>query len=150
MSSLALASVGGSAIVSASTSGNDASDSLVKKIAVKFNLNESDVASVFDEERSAREAEMKTKTEERLSQAVADGKITEEQKQKIIAKLDEMKSEREANKDSMKDKTDEERKAEMDAKKTELEKWASDNGISTEYLRPEGGHHGPGGFGPRD
>ncbi len=51
----------------------------------------------------------------------------------------------------MKDKTPEERRAAMEVKRTELEKWAKDNGIPIEYLRPGGGHHGPGGpgMGPR-
>lgn len=148
-SSLAFASVTGVGLTSAATSGSDGSSGLIDKIATKFNLNKDEVKAVFEEERTAREAEMKAKMEERLSKAVTDGKITEEQKQKIITKLAELKSEREANKDSMKDKTDEERKAAMEAKKSEIEKWASDNGIPVEYLRIGGGHGGPGGPRPR-
>ncbi len=46
----------------------------------------------------------------------------------------------------MKDKTDEERKSAMEAKRTELEQWAKDNNIPMQYLRGSGG---PGGHGMR-
>lgn len=83
---------------------------------------------------------------DRLAQAVKDGKLTQDQADKITAKLKELKTQREAERDSMKDKTDEERKTAMEAKKTELEKWAKDNNIPLEYLRSLGG---PGGHGLR-
>ncbi len=47
--------------------------------------NESDVKAVFDEARAEHQTEMKTKMDERLSQAVSAGKITEEQKQAALA-----------------------------------------------------------------
>ena len=135
----------GAGVASAATTTTD-KDTIVSKIAQKFNLSQEDVQKVFDEERSARQAEMQVKNEERLAQAVTDKKITEEQKQKIIAKQAELQKEREANKDTMKDKTEAERKTAMEQKRTELEKWATENGIPKEYLRMGGGHgHG----GPR-
>lgn len=166
-SGIALAGITGSGMVSAASdtsstgsaaNGSGGISSLVDKLASKFNLNKSEVQAVFDEDRSAREAERQQQVEERLTQAVTDGKITEEQKTKILAKLKEIKADMEANRDTMKDKTAEERKAEMDTKRTELETWANDNGIPVEYLRlgmgGPGGHGGPGGpgmeGGPRD
>src|SRR3989338_237342 len=65
---------------------------MVQKIAERFGLNQDDVQKVFDEEHQARKAEMETKFNERLSQLVADGKLTEEQKQAIIAKRAELES----------------------------------------------------------
>jgi hypothetical protein len=50
----------------------------------------------------------------------------------------------------MSTKTDDERKAAMQAERTSLEQWAKDNGISTDYLRyVVGGPHGMGMHGPR-
>jgi hypothetical protein len=96
-----------------------------------------------EEKHEARHAEHKQQMEERLTQAVKDGKITEEQKSKILAKHQEIADKREAERDAMKDKTREERKAAMDANREELKKWASDNGIDEKYLMGFGrGHHG--------
>lgn len=154
-SSLAIAGLTGSGLVSAATSTSSSSDpasSLIDKLASKFNLNKDEVKAVFDEDRTAREAEHQKQVEDELSQAVTDGKLTSDQRDKILAKIKENKADMEANRDSMKDKTDAERKAAMDAKRTELETWAKNNNIPTEYLRllGPGGHHGPGGPGGSD
>src|SRR5688500_3501198 len=61
--------------------------SLITKIAQKFNLNEADVKAVFEEEKTARHAAMKAQMEEKLNQAIKDGKITEVQKQAILEKF---------------------------------------------------------------
>jgi hypothetical protein len=151
VSSVALASLTGAGLVSAATpsTSTDGPTSLIEKIATKFNLNKDEVKAVFEEERTAHQAERQKANEDRLSQAVTDGKITEDQKAKILAKQAELKSEREANRDSLKDKTEAERKAAREAKRTELEAWAKTNDVPTEYLRM-GGHGGPGGpGGPR-
>lgn len=145
VSSVAFASLAGAGAVSAATNtpATDGPTALIDKIAQKFNLNRDEVKAVFDEEHQTREAEHEKKVEERLNQAVTDGKITSEQKDKIIAKLDELRSTREANREAMKDKTDEERKAAMKSERAALEKWATDNGVPMEYLRMGGMRGGP-------
>jgi hypothetical protein len=123
--------------------------SIVDKIASKFNLNKADVQKVFDEERATREAEREQDAKDELAALVKAGTLTQAQADKITAKRTEIKADMEANRDAMKDKTEAERKATMDAKKAELDKWASDNGIDAKYLMPgHGKGHGPGG--PRD
>lgn len=136
--------------VQAATSNSTKQDSIVDKISQKFNLNKDDVQKVFDEDRAAHETERQAKLEEKLSQAVKDGKITEDQKSKIIAKIAEIKADMETHKDTMKDKTAEERKALMEQKRTEIEAWAEENNIPLEYLMVmhfKGGGPGPGGHG---
>lgn len=140
-----VASMVGSGLANAAT--GTAGTSLVDKIASTFNLNKADVQKVFDQNRSDREAQQQAKVEADLSQAVTDGKITADQKAKILAKRSELQAQRDADKASMQTKTDAERKAAMDAKRAEMQKWASDNGISTEYLRYVAGGHGRGGPG---
>lgn len=137
--------VGSQAVLAASDSTG--STSLVDKIAQKFNLNKADVQAVFDENRAEHEADRQAKVETKLNQAVTDGKLTAEQKDKILAKRKELQDARQADMDAMKDKTPEERRAVHEAKRTELEQWAKDNNIPTEYLRFVAGHpgHGPGG-----
>jgi Trk K+ transport system NAD-binding subunit len=147
VTSISAAGLVGNNMVSAATTTDD-NNSLVTKIAQKFNLKTEDVQAVFDADKQEKNTERQANLEKELSQLVTDGKLTAEQKDKIIAKQKELQANRETNKDTMKDKTEAERKSAMGAKKAELEKWASDNGIPTEYLRfVTGGHggHGPGG-----
>jgi Skp family chaperone for outer membrane proteins len=140
------ASVIGTGLASAAT-GSTNSDSLVDKIAQKFKLNKSDVQAVFDQNKADHQAQHQADLKASLDQAVKDGKITSQQEAKILDKLKELKAQHEADHQTMENKTPEERKAAMDAKKTEIEQWAKDNGISPDilkYLRPGGhGHHGP-------
>lgn len=146
---MAMASIAGVSAAT-STSTTDPQDSLVSKIASKFNLNKDQVKAVFDEDRTAREAEHEKEVTAKLDELVKAGTITSAQKDAIVAKQAEMKKDMEANRDSMKDKTDAERKAAMDQKKADLDKWASDNGISTDVLKQVmmAGHGGRMGGGP--
>ncbi len=120
--------------------------SLVSAIATKFNLDKTQVQEVFDAQREAMEKEREEKVQTELKQLVTDGKLTQAQADAITAKRTELETQREANKDSMKDLSSDERKAKMDEQKTALEAWAKEQGISTEYLRYVMGH-GPGGHG---
>lgn len=145
---LGVAGIAGTSLVSAETASTG-SDSLANKIAQKFNLNKDEVQAVFDEDRQAKEAERSAKIEKELSDAVSNGKLTSEQKDKILAKAKELKSQRDTERDSMKNKTEAERRTAMETKRTELEQWAKDNNIPTDYLKYVMGHggHGPGGPG---
>lgn len=137
VSSIALTGLAGISAVSAAstTSSTDGPTSLIEKLATKFNLNKDEVKAVFDEQRTEREATRQAKFEEHLTQAVKDGKLTEDQKAKIIAKATELKTAREAKKEEMKDKTPEERRAAKEANRATLEQWAKDNNIPLEYLQ---------------
>lgn len=129
---------------------NRGSDNLVKKIAQKFNISQDDVQKVFDEERSAHQAEREKKAGERLQKLVDDGTITAEQKTAIEAKMKELKAEHEANKGTMKDLSEDERKAKMEEKRSALETWAQEQGLDLSKLKgvfggPGGGHGHRGG-----
>lgn len=139
----------GAATVSAQTVDDSGYPSIVTKIAEKFNLNQAEVKAVFDEEREVHHADMQQKMEDRLTEAVKAGELTEAQKQAILTKQEEMQTEREANFEAMKNMTKEERQAAMEAKRTELQTWAESQGIDIKYLMmfDRGGHGGPGGFG---
>lgn len=100
---------------------------LVSRIAQKFNLKESDVEAVFTAVRDERQAEMKIQKDEKLSQAVSDGVITEAQKTALITKMDKNHNERAKNRE-------------------EMQKWISDQRIDETKLR---GYLGFGGMGRR-
>ncbi len=151
VTSISLASIAGVGVASAA-SNDTGESSLVNKIATKFNLNKDEVKAVFDADRTDHEAEHQKKVEEDLTQAVKDGKLTETQKSLILAKQKEVKAAMESDRDTMKDKSDTERKAAMEQKRTDLEAWAKQNSIPTEYLRyimmhGHMGHGGPAGPG---
>lgn len=143
---LALAIITAAVTTSSFVSAQDTTgaNSLVAAIAQKFNLNQNDVQAVFDEERNKSEAQMKTQMEAKLTQAVTDGKITEAQKQAIIAKMAEMKNNR-PDKEEFQNLTKEQRKARMDEKKAEMDTWLSQNGLTREVFQQvmgafKGGH----------
>jgi hypothetical protein len=124
-------------------------NSLVEKIATKFNLNKDDVQKVFDEEHESRQAEMQTKMQERLSALVSQGKITETQKALILNKQKEIQEKRQQERETWQNLTPEERKSQMESRRSEMETWAKTNGVSIEFLQPKGmmgegrGMHGP-------
>jgi hypothetical protein len=108
---------------------NPMHESLITRIAQKFNLKESDVEAVFEAVRDERQEEMKQERQEKLSQAVNDGIITEAQKVTLLAKMDEHIGERRTN-------------------RTEMQNWYKSEGIDEtklrEYMRPEGKGMGEG------
>jgi len=124
--------------VSAQDSGNY--PSIVQKIAEKFNLNESEVKAVFDEDRDERHAEMQAKWVERLDDLVNDGKITVEQKQAILDKHEEMQSKME----ELQDLSPEERKQKMLEFRDQLKDWADEQGIDLPLIGPLTGGFGHG------
>ena len=133
-------------------------DNLVDKISQRFNVDKNEVQKVFDEERESRQADRQKGYEEMLNQAVKDGKLTQGQKEKVLAKHNELKQEMEQNREEMKGKSEtereqlrEQRHEEMDKKRAEIEQWEKDNGIPAGYLMPHKGEgHGMrGGHGPR-
>lgn len=105
---------------------------IVQKLVTKFGLQENEVRALFDEERQERGTQMKAKFEERLTQLVSDGKITEAQKQLIISKHQELQAQRGT-----------EQTATHEEKRAELEAWAKDNGIDVQYLMFGKGGPGP-------
>lgn len=118
----------------AQSSVQDPHASIIQKLVHKFNLNEDEVKAVFEEERVAMQTKMQAQFEEKLNQAVTDGKLTEEQKKLILAKHEELKQQRETMMKEMKNLTDEERRAKMEEHRASLEAWAEENDIDMEYL----------------
>lgn len=140
--------------------------SVVERLSQRFNLKSDEVEQVFEEERTERQQERRQQQEEKLNQLVADGKITEDQKQLILSKCEEQQAEQEGNRGekrgTMKNLTNEERQAEMKARQSErdshrqeMENWLKENGIDTTLLSElglggfQGGTHGGGHGGMR-
>jgi hypothetical protein len=109
-------------------------ETIVQKIASKFNLKVEDVQAVFDQERAARQAEMEQRYEQKLSELVTAGKISDAQKQLLIAKHKELEVNRQSQMSSWRSMTVDERKTAMEKQKSDLESWAKANGIDSTYL----------------
>ncbi|KKS17613.1 MAG: hypothetical protein UU77_C0018G0024 [candidate division WWE3 bacterium GW2011_GWC1_41_7] len=119
---------------------------LVQRLAEHFNLNENEVDEVIAEVREERHQEMMSTYSEKLDEVVEEGKLTAEQKDKILAKIEEMKDEHLG----FTGLTQEERRQKMEEHRAELEQWAEENGIDESYLfgYMGGFRHGMGGKGP--
>jgi hypothetical protein len=120
---------GGSYVMAGDT--NRMHDSLITKIAQKFNLKEADVEAVFESVRDERQEEMKANRQEKLYQAVKDGVISEAQKQSLLLKMEEHFGEGRVSASSSRDKN-----------RSEMQNWFKAQGIDEtklrEYMRPVG------------
>lgn len=112
-----------SSAVYAQSQGNDRGlNTIVQKIAKKFNLKESDVKAVFEQERLERQKEKTKSFETYLSGLVAKGELTNDQKTLILEKRQELLKNRSQNKEN------------WQTKKKEIQDWAKQNNIPLKYM----------------
>lgn len=119
--------VGGVAFAQTSQGGNNG---LAQAIASKFNLNKDDVQKVIDQQHQDM-------MKQHLDKLVKAGKITQDQEDKIIAKLLEMKPKIEAAR-ALPDPAA--RKKALEALQAEMQQWEKDNNIPKGVLGPVRGH----------
>ena len=81
-----------------------------------------------EQERGQRGEQMQVRQEEKLNQAVSNGVLSEDQKQALETKHEEMRQERDANRE---------------AHKAEMDQWFQDNGIDHEAMMEYMGGPGP-------
>lgn len=142
----------GNAYAQDTTARSNIFSTLVEKIAATFKLDKAKVQEVVTQvetdHRTERQAEMKKLQDERLSELVTEGKITEAQKQALIKKQAEMKAQYSS--DAFKNMTQEQRSAVMEKHRAEMKTWAESQGIDSQYLMQGKGGRGfgmKGGFG---
>lgn len=123
--------------------GGQRHDDMVKELAVKLGVDETKVSAVFEEMHEEHQQEMESRLSDRLDEAVARSEITAAQKASILAKHDEMKDERDTNRESFQNMTPDKRRETRQADHDEMEAWAEEQGIDLEYfMGPMGGHMG--------
>ncbi len=124
----------GASVMADSESSRGNHEALVEILANKFNLDESEVEKTFKEHqlanRSERQSEMKSRLEEKLKQAVTDGKITDKQKNLILAKREEMQNKISQDVENWSGDS-EERRQQMEEYRIEMKDWAEENSINT-------------------
>lgn len=128
------AGIGATAIAATSSNSSSSYPSIVQKIASTFGLDPAKVNNVFKQQQQANQQDRQAKLKSTLDQAVKDGKLTSDQETKLIAELQTLHSQNKA------DRT----QGRQDFK-TQLQQWATDNGITNldQILPtpPAGMHH---------
>jgi len=137
----------GVGIANAATNTTSTGTSIVDKLVAKFGLKKADVQAVFDQDRTEHEAQRLQNITDKLAAGVKAGTITQTQSDAILAKVKEIQATRDANHAKMDSMTDAERKTAMEAERTALKQWITDNKIPDEFahLLKMGGHGGPAG-----
>ena len=110
-------------------------DTLISKLAERFGTSEEEVQVVFDEHRQQRRLEMENQFADRLNADVTAGTLTEEQKQLILAKHEELQTMRQDMWQELEELSPEDRRATMQAQHDEMETWAKENGIDFAELQ---------------
>lgn len=111
---------------------------LVQRIADEFGLDEDQVEQVIEELREERQAEMHARWLELLDQAVKNGKVTEAQRQALLAKHAAVFEQMQA----IRLLPFTERHSEMDRVREEFNAWAEENDIDLQAVGL-GFHHHP-------
>jgi len=115
---LALAVIGISLYSAEPTNAQNPVTTLIDRISEKFNLKKEDVQKVADDFRSEKqktwEEQRKKNLDEKLSEAVKSGKITEAQKQAILKKMEELRNKKETN-------------------RVEMQNWLKQNGLEGKF-----------------
>lgn len=132
---LLVGTLAGTGKIYSQTPGNPF-NGLAQMIAQKFNLNQSEVQTVLDQYKGQKQEERKqqiqTKLEDRLTQLVKNGKLTEAQKQAVISKQNELRNL--YNTDSFRNLTPDQKRAEMQRKHDEFITWVTSQGIDQNVL----------------
>lgn len=114
---------------------------LAQAIAQKFGLDQGQVQSTIDQYRDDQKTKMQQtmlqRQTDRLDQVEKDGKITDAQKQAILAENAALQAKYKP--ESLKDKTMAERRQVMLDERNEAEAWAKTQGIDPAYLTPRRG-----------
>lgn len=120
--------LGATQLVHAQTS-NTPFSGLAQAIAQKFNLNQTDVQNVINQQMQTN---MQTRVQNRLDQLVKDGKITSAQEQAIISEMAKIKSEYDTA--AFKTMTADQRKQSLQKMRDEINAWAKSQGIDIKYV----------------
>lgn len=124
------AGIGATAIAATSDNGSSYPP-IVQKIASTFGLDPAKVNNVFQQQRQDKMQDRQARLKANLDQAVKDGKLSQDQENKLIAELQTLRNQ---------NKTD--RRQDRKNLHNQLEQWAKDNNISNlDQILPQPGRH---------
>lgn len=149
LGAVVLTGVQGIRVANAATE-NDTLPPIVQRVAEKFNLNQDEVKKFVTEDRAAHreemQAERKAEFTAKLDQLVTDGKITAEQKDKIVAKHNELDAKRDPIHEN-RELSREEMQSQMQALRTEMTDFLKSIGVDENLFPQKGPRGGQGGRG---
>jgi polyhydroxyalkanoate synthesis regulator phasin len=105
----------GATALAATSSGTTSYPPIVQKLASTFGLDPAKVNDVFKQQKQDNMANRQAKLKSTLDQAVKDGKLTQDQEDKLIAELQSLRSQAKDNRQDI---------------RTQLQQWAKDNGVT--------------------
>lgn len=106
---------------------------IVERFAERFDLDPDEIVEFLDELKEEKIAEKEEKFEERLDELVEEEKITDEQKQAILDKKEELKT----FKEGIEDMTIAEAREAIKAMHGELKDWAEENDLELKDFFPK-------------
>lgn len=113
---------------------------LVKVIAQKFNLNQSDVQNVVNQyhqqQQATRQQQLQQRLKARLDTLVQQGKITATQEQAILTEFAKLQNE--YSPATMQQLTPQQRRQQFQKRQQELRAWAQSQQINLSLIRPLG------------
>ncbi|MFC2145647.1 hypothetical protein ACFLQQ_04880, partial [Actinomycetota bacterium] len=110
---------------------------LVERFAERFDLDPDEIMEFFDELKEEKRADAEERFEDRLDELVKDEKITEDQKEAILAKKGELKT----FKAGLEDMTISEAREAMKEIHEGLKDWAEENDLDLKNFFPREGAH---------
>lgn len=122
--------IAGATSVSAAGTGKPAS--LASEISSAFHLNQSDVQKVIDQHKGEVQSYRQEKNQDRLDQAVKDGKITSAQETLILNEDKQIQSDLQG----IQGQTGSDRRTAMQQERAKVQQWAKDNNIPLRYVMP--------------
>lgn len=105
---------------------------IIERLSSRFNLNKDEVQQVFEEVRDEHKADMYARWADRLGDFVAEGKITEDQKQAILDKHEEVEAKMEEIRSQ--NLTEDERREKVRALHDELRSWSDEQGLNFPFM----------------
>jgi HD-GYP domain-containing protein (c-di-GMP phosphodiesterase class II) len=102
--------------------GNGDHQNMASTLAEKLSKSEDDVQAAFDSIREDKRQQAETAFENRLTEAVQTGELTEDQKQLVVAKHQELRFQFESE------------QQQREQHRQELQTWADENGIDMSFL----------------
>lgn len=106
---------------------------LVQTIMEKLGLKESEVAPIVEQYRNERQSERLESRKTWISGLVSQGKLTQEQADKYLAKVQEWQNT--AKPENWYSMTQQERRDYMESHREEMQQWFKDNGIDESLMR---------------
>jgi molecular chaperone DnaK (HSP70) len=112
----------------------------ISALSERFNLNEEEVRSFYEEQREIHRAEREQKRAQHIQSLVEDGTLTQEQADQLESFREEMHELKVSLRESGASR--DEIKEQIESSKEEIKSWAETEGINLETIKPERAERG--------